>query len=139
MRRSESIADWSPSAASLVAPVLDGDQSACSPRECLNQFTRSICPTNGDHLTAGLTQCRSIDEIKVAMDELHESSLGAIGGIAAEKFGIGEFFHVYQEDMSANRTTEQKILRKTRPRNRRQRQATTSEELGRGCLTKRGA
>jgi len=51
MSRSESIADWSPSAASFVAPVLDGDQSACSPRECLNQFTRSTCPTNGDHLT----------------------------------------------------------------------------------------
>ena len=50
MSRSESIADWSPSAASSVAPVLDGDQSACSPRECLNQFTRSTCPTNGDHL-----------------------------------------------------------------------------------------
>jgi len=50
MSRSESIAEWSPSAASSVAPVLDGDQSACSPRECLNQFTRSTCPTNGDHL-----------------------------------------------------------------------------------------
>ena len=49
MSRSESIADWSPSAASSVAPVLDGVQSACSPRECLNQFTRSTCPTNGDH------------------------------------------------------------------------------------------
>ena len=49
MSRPESIADWSPSAASSIAPVLDGDQSACSPRECLNQFTRSTCPTNGDH------------------------------------------------------------------------------------------
>ncbi len=51
MSRSESIADWSPSAVSFVAPVLDGDLSACPPRECLNQFTRSTCPTNGDHLT----------------------------------------------------------------------------------------
>ena len=51
MSRPESIADWSPSAASSVAPVLDGDQSACSPRECLNQFTRSTCPTNGNHFS----------------------------------------------------------------------------------------
>ena len=51
MSRSESIADWSPPAAGFIASFLGGDQSACSPRECLNQFTRSTCPTNGDHLT----------------------------------------------------------------------------------------
>jgi len=58
MSRSESIADWSPSAASSVAPVLNGDQSACSPRECLNQFTRSTCPTNGDHLTFAVEESK---------------------------------------------------------------------------------
>jgi len=50
MRRSESIADWSPPAAGFIAPFLGGDQSACSHRVCLNQFTRSTCPTNGVHL-----------------------------------------------------------------------------------------
>ena len=69
MSRSESIADWSPSAASSVAPVLDGDQSACSPRECLNQFTRSTCPTNGDHL---------IDKILSIQEQTVLSLIGAL-------------------------------------------------------------